>query len=127
MRMEMTLMTASKDGGDFNERLSTATKARQATLEKFRARPRVDDPATVERQAARLATSQARDACKAGRAAETAARTARLQEEAIHIAAEEIARKAAAEAENAANKIALEAERKSARDARYAARKARQR
>jgi hypothetical protein len=114
--METCLMSAFKNSDDFNERLSTAAKARQAALEKFRARPRADDPAVAERQAARLATSQARDARKAARALETA----RLEEEAIRRTAEEAAEKAARE-------VTLEAERKAARDARYAARKARQR
>jgi Family of unknown function (DUF6481) len=117
------LMSAFKDSDDFNERLSTAAKARQVSLEKFRARPRADDPAVVERQAARLATSQARDTRKAVRAAETA----RLEEEAIRQAAEDVARKATVEAEKAAQEVTLGAERKAVRDARYAARKARQR
>jgi Family of unknown function (DUF6481) len=116
-------MSGIKKSDDFNERLSTAAKARQATLEKFRARPRADDPAAVERQAARLATSHARDARKAARAAEIA----RLQEEAVRQAAEEVARKATAEVERAAQEVTLEAERKAGRDARYAARKARRR
>ena len=114
-------MSGFKKNDDFNERLSTAAKAKQATLEKFQARPRADEHAAVERQAARLATSQARDARKAARAAETA----RVEEEAIRQAAEDAARKAAAEAEKAAQEVTLEA--KSDRDARYAARKARQR
>ena len=116
-------MSAFKKSDDFNERLSTAAKARQASLEKFRARPRADDPAVAEQQAARLATSQARDVRKAARTAETA----RLQAEAIRQAAEEVVRKATAEAEQAAQKVTLEVELKTARDARYAARKARQR
>jgi Family of unknown function (DUF6481) len=99
------LMSAFKDSDDFNERLSTAAKARQVSLEKFRARPRADDPAVVERQAARLATSQARHICKAVRAAETA----RLEEEAIRQAAEDVARKATVEAEKAALEVTLEA------------------
>jgi hypothetical protein len=109
-------MSAFKNSDDFSERLSTAAKARQAILEKFRARPRADDPAVVERQAARLATSEAREARKAVRLAETS----RSEEEAIRRAAEEVAEKAARE-------VTLEAERKAARDARYAARKARRR
>jgi Family of unknown function (DUF6481) len=132
--METGSMSGFKDSDDFNERLSTAAKAKQATLEKFRARARADDPAVLERQAARLATSQARDARKAARVAETT----RSEEEAIRHAAEEAARKASVEAEEAARKAAaeakkaalevtLEAERKTARDARYAARKSRQR
>jgi Family of unknown function (DUF6481) len=122
-RMETGLMGAFKDSDDFSERLSTAAKARQATLERFRARPRADDPSAVERQVARLATSQAREARKAARAAETA----RVEEEAIRKTAEDAARKAAAEVEKAAQEATLEAERKAGRDARYAARKARQR
>jgi hypothetical protein len=132
--METGSMSGFKDSDDFNERLSTAAKAKQATLEKFRARARADDPAVLERQAARLATSQAREARKAARVAEIT----RSEEEAIRhaaeeaarkatVAAEEAARKAAAEAEKAALEVTLEAERKTARDARYAARKSRQR
>jgi Family of unknown function (DUF6481) len=132
--METGSMSGFKDSDDFNERLSTAAKAKQATLEKFRARARADDPAVLERQAARLATSQARDARKAARVAEIT----RSEEEAIRhaaeeaarkasVEAEEAARKAAAEAEKAALEVTLEAERKTARDARYAARKSRQR
>jgi Family of unknown function (DUF6481) len=50
-------MSGFKNSDDFNERLSTGAKARRALLEKFRARARADDPAVLERQAARLATS----------------------------------------------------------------------
>jgi hypothetical protein len=132
--METGSMSGFKNSDDFSERLSTAAKARQATLEKFRARPQADDPTVVERQAARLATSQARDARNAARVAETT----RLEEEANRqaaeeaarkatVEAEEVARKAAVEAEKVALEVTLEAERKTARDARYAARKVRQR
>ncbi len=116
-------MSGFKNSDDFNERLSMGAKAKQAMLEKFRARPRADDPAVLEQQAARLATSQAREARKAARAAEIT----RLEEEAICHAVEEAARKVAVEAEKAAQEVTLEVERKAARDARYAARKARQR
>jgi hypothetical protein len=121
--METGSMSAFKKSDDFSERLSTAAKAKQASLEKFRARPRADDPAVAEQQAARLATSQARDVRRATRAAETV----RLQSEAIRQAAEEEVRKATEEAEQAAHEVTLQGERKAARDARYAARKARQR
>jgi Family of unknown function (DUF6481) len=122
---ETGTMSAFKNDDDFNERLSTAAKARQALLEKFRARPKPDDPAAAERQAARLATSRARDARIAERKAAREAEAARLQAEAVRQAAEEAARTAAAEVEQAVRDAALEAERKAARDARYAARKAR--
>jgi hypothetical protein len=133
IRNETGTMSAKNDD-DFNERLSTAAKAKQALLEKFRARPKADDPAAAERNAARLAVSLARDARIAERKAAREAEVARLQAEAVRLqaevvrqAAEDVARKATAEAEQAAQKVTLEAERKAARDARYAGRKARQR
>jgi Family of unknown function (DUF6481) len=120
-------MAAFKNDDDFSERLTTAAKAKQALLEKFRARPKPDDPGAAERQAARLATSLARDTRTAERKAAREAEATRLQAEAIRHAAEQEASKAASEAAQAAQEFALEAERKAARDARYAARKARQR
>src|SRR5580700_6278312 len=123
---EIGTMSALKNDDDFNERLSAAAKAKQALLEKFRARPRPDDPAIAERQAARLAASRARDARAAERKATREAEIARAQAEAVRLAAEAAAHKAATEAAEAARELALEAERKAARDARYAARKARQ-
>ncbi len=106
---------------NFDDRINAAAAAKQALLERFRARPSPDDPAEIERQAALKAIADARDA----RAAERrAAKEAELQ----RLAAEAAARKAAelAAAQEAKRQAALlEAERKAARDARYAARKAR--
>ena len=106
---------------NFDDRISAAVAAKQALLERFRARPSPDDPAEIERQAALKAIADARDA----RAAERrAAKEAELQ----RLAAEAAARKAAelAAAQEAKRQAALlEAERKAARDAKYAARKAR--
>jgi len=93
---------------NFDDRLSAAAKAKQAELEKFRARSGADDPAFAERQTARRAVSIARDARTAERNATRLAGVARE-------AAEKSARDTALEAEEAA------------RDARYAARKARPR
>ncbi len=106
---------------NFDDRLSAAAAAKQALLERFRARPSVGDPAWIEQQAALKAISDAREA-------RIAERKAAKDAEAARIAAELAARKtqeqiAAAEAK--ARALALEAERKAARDARYAARKAR--
>jgi hypothetical protein len=98
----------------FSERRDAALKAKQALLEKFRARPKADDPAVLERQAERLATGAAREK----RAAERKV----AREEA---AARAVAERAAHEAEVKARAIALEAEQKAKRDARYAKRKAR--
>ena len=44
-----------KDPG-FDTRLASATAAKKAALERFRAKPAADDPAVVERQAERAAT-----------------------------------------------------------------------
>jgi hypothetical protein len=106
---------------NFDDRLSAAAAAKQALLERFRARPSADDPAEIARQEALKAVSDARDA----RAAE---RKAAKEAEAARVAAEQAARRAqdqAAAAEAKARAAADEAGRKAARDARYAARKAR--
>jgi Family of unknown function (DUF6481) len=113
---------------DVNDRLNAAVAAKQAALDRFRARPGPDDPAVREQQAARKAISAARDV----RAAERkAAREAEVQRQAAEQAAAQAAqteregeeRRAAVEA--AARAVALETERKAERDRRYAARKAR--
>jgi hypothetical protein len=113
-------MPAYKDH-KFSERLDTAAKARKALLEKFKAQPAPDDPAVLERQAARKAAADARDARLAERKAAKDAEAARLAAE-QSAKAEEAAVRAA---ELAARIEAEKAARKAARDARYAARKAR--
>ena len=115
---------------DFNDRATAAAKAKQALIEKFRARPGPDDPAVQAKIAERLAVAAARDKREQERkiareaeavrlAAEEAARQVELARKAAEKTQEELDRKAAL--------LALEAERKAARDARYAARKARKR
>src|SRR3984957_9984914 len=99
---------------NFDDRLSAAAAAKQALLERFRARPSPDDPAEIARQAALKAISDARDA----RAAE---RKAAKEAEAARLAAEEAARRVQAQVAAAEAKVraaAAEAERKAARDAR---------
>jgi hypothetical protein len=106
---------------NFDDRISAAAAAKQALLERFRARPAADDPGEIARQAALKAIADARDVRAAERRAAKEAELARL-------AAEEAAKKAAADLaakEARARAAALEAERKAARDAKYAARKAR--
>jgi hypothetical protein len=106
---------------NFDDRLSAAAAAKQALLERFRARPSADDPGEIARQEALKAISDAR----AARAAE---RKAAKEAEAARLAAEQAAKRAQdqiAAAEAKARIAAQEAERKAARDARYAARKAR--
>jgi hypothetical protein len=106
---------------NFDDRLSAAAAAKQALLERFRARPSADDPAVIAQQAALKAIADARDA----RAAE---RKAAKDAEAARVAAEQAAKRAADQAaaiEAKARAAAVEIERKAARDAKYAARKAR--
>ncbi|MFC4167125.1 DUF6481 family protein [Teichococcus aestuarii] len=114
----------------FGERLTTAARAKEAMLERFRARPGPNDPAVAAQAAARKATSEARDARNAARKIACDAETARLKSEAAAKAEEKraLAVQQALEAEAAAKHAAeLPAQQKAARDARYAARKARQR
>jgi hypothetical protein len=114
----------------FNDRLTTAAKAKEAMLERFRARPGPDDPAMLEQQAARKAVAEARDERNAARKMARDAEAARLKaEKAAEAEQRKIqAAQEAAEVEAAAQRAAaLPALQKAARDARYAARKARQR
>lgn len=109
----------------FTDRLSASAAAKQAMLEKFKSKVKLDDPVLKQRMAERAAVAKARDERaaerKAQKEAERIAREAelkRLEEE--RIAAEKEARRI--EGEKA---LAMIAEQKAARDARYAARKAR--
>ena len=106
-------------GDKFDDRLSTAAKAKQAALEKFRTKPKPNDPAVIEQLAARAAIAVARDTRLAERKAAKEAEDRAREEERIAREAE-AARLAA---EKAIQDAALELQRKAARDARYAARK----
>ena len=122
-----------------SDRLSSAAKAREAMLERFRNRPTADDPAVQERLEAQKAIIAARDARNAERraaaeqeAARIAAEKAELKRHQEREAAEEVMRQArkaaeiaAADADYKSRALALAAQQKAARDARYAARKAR--
>ena len=109
----------------FGERLSAASNAKQAMTAKFMRRPGQDDPAFIERQAARAAVSVARDARRAEREANRVADEARIAAERQAQAAMAAEQEARAAAERAGIDAALEIQRKAARDTRYAARKAR--
>jgi len=103
----------------FADRQKAAMQARQDILNKFRAKPGLDDPEVQRRQAEREAQAAVR--AKAREAKEAAkAEQKRLEAEA---AAAEAARVAREKEEEAARLVALEAEQKAKRDARYAARK----
>jgi hypothetical protein len=122
-------MSGFKEKG-FSERLGAAAEARKAQLEKFRAKPGPDDPAVIERQAARRAAAIAREARAAERKTAKAQATAKEAERHDAEQAERAMREADAlreSADQAARDVTTLAEQKTARDARYAARKARQR
>jgi Family of unknown function (DUF6481) len=109
---------------NFNDRLSSAQKAKQAALEKFKAKPKIDDPAFQARQAELVrieAERQARreTAKQAKVIAEAEAAARRIADEQAEKAA-----KAAAYEEELRAQQDLETKQKAIRDARYAARKA---
>jgi Family of unknown function (DUF6481) len=117
---------------DVSKRLATAKSAKQEMMTRFRARPAEDDPGVIERKAARLATSQAREARIAEREAADRAKAEReaieekaREAEAARLALEQAEREAVERRAEADREVALLAEQKIARDARYAARKAR--
>ena len=99
----------------FQERVALSAKAKQAALEKLRAKAPLDEATLAQRQAVRLARetaeAKAREEKRAARELEKTARKTRALEE-------------AAQDESQAPAL-TEAERKAARDARYAARKSR--
>jgi hypothetical protein len=123
---------AYQDDKGFRERLNAAAEAKKVLLERFRAKAGPDDPAVIERQAARAAVSVAREVRvverEAARAADAAQRDAdavRRQADAVREAAEQASLDAEQKAGRDASAATLKAEQKAARDARYAARKKR--
>jgi len=118
-------MTAYKDDKGFADRLQAAAQAKKAALDKFRAQAAPDDPAVVERQAARAAVSAARETRTAERKITREADAIRRKADAEREAAEKLTRDAEQKAGQEERAAALKAEQKAARDSRYAARKAR--
>jgi Family of unknown function (DUF6481) len=96
----------------FQERTALAAKAKQAALEKLRAKPPVDDAVLAERRAAALARE---DAAKIAREEKLAARA--LEK------AQKEAEKAERIAATPVPQVLSEEEQKAIRDAKYAARK----
>ncbi len=131
-------MQSYKDHGP-SSRLTAAATAKEAMLAKFRAQPKPDDPAVLERQAAMKAVAEARAARAEERRVARQAELDRIAAEQAVIAAKKAdderaeaeyqARKAddaaQAQADSKARALALAAEQKALRDARYARRKAR--
>jgi hypothetical protein len=124
---------------DFTDRQKAANEAKQALLDRFKAKPAEDDPAVQARKAERQAVVEARAKREEEKARlkvereerEAAERVAReaAEAEALRLAEEEAQRdavaKAEAEKEQVARILADEVDRKAKRDAKYAARKAR--
>lgn len=115
-------MKGFKEKG-FAERRDAAAQAKQAALKKFEQKASADDPAQIEKRAARLAVAEARKVRAAKREEEKEAEKQR----AIAAEAEKLAEKQRQAIAAAEQKAALEAQQKADRDARYAARKARKR
>jgi Family of unknown function (DUF6481) len=108
---------------DFIERQQAAAKARQAALEKFRAK--AADPGLAERLTERTASAADRKAAKTTRDAEKAEKKVRDAERAEQEKRDAALQAERAKVEKADREAALQAENKAARDARYAARKSR--
>src|ERR1700693_5030351 len=66
---------------NFDDRISAAAAAKQALLERFRARPQPDDPAALARQGALTCKADARDPRAAERKSPKDAEAARLAAE----------------------------------------------
>ena len=105
----------------FQDRAGQAAAAKQKALDKYRARPPVDEKVAAER----LAAGQEREAAKAEKAASKKAAKKTATEAAVKDAARAANADAAAAKAAAAALPKTEAELKAARDARYAKRKAR--
>lgn len=102
--------------------MAASAKAKQAQLEKARAKLPANDPEFAQKQKKRQAIHAAREA----RLNERKAAKERESEAKAEMEAARLAAQSAAEEEKRKREIALEAERKAERDRRYAARKARQ-
>ena len=117
------------DYRNFDDRRQNSQNAKAALLEKFKARPALDDPEMIAKAKARQEISQAREDRHRERertrieVERKAAEEKRLREEAELKA--QIEREEAEATALAARKAQETEERKIARDARYAARKAR--
>jgi hypothetical protein len=106
------------------DRLDAASKARSATLARFKARPAADDPAVLARDSARRAVIDAREVRAAEREILRQEALARAEAEATLARQAEAERLEAQRLASEAEAVARQAEMKAQRDARYLARKA---
>ncbi len=109
----------------FADRRSAANDARQAALERFRAKTPANDAELAARLAVRQELAAARDSRIAEKAAQKKLEEEHAELERIARTAQEKIEKAERQIREAEEQVVLEAERKAARDARFAARKAR--
>lgn len=114
-------MAAFKDPS-FQERVASASKAKQKALDQLRSMPAIDPALIAKRRQERESREQALADSRAAKAQEKAAAKA---EKASIKAAEEATADAAAALKAARLKPSSPEEMKAERDARYAARKAR--
>jgi Family of unknown function (DUF6481) len=112
-------------GKNFADRLQNSKKAKQLLLQKASEAPKHDDPAALEKAAARQTLDIAREAARAQRAAEKAAAAREKAEREAKEASEKAEHQQRMAQATAEQKAALSSEQKAARDARYAARKSR--
>jgi hypothetical protein len=108
----------------FDERASASQAAKTAMLERFRARPKADDPAVQARRAEREAVARARDLRAAERDRLRLEEESRKEAERIAAEKAEHERRELDELARIERQAELESAQKAARDARYAARKA---
>jgi hypothetical protein len=113
---------ASFKDPSFQDRVASASKAKQKALDQLKARPPVDEALMATRRQERETREQALEEERAAKAQEKAA--AKAQNASLK-AAERAATDAAAALKAARLKPSSPEEMKAARDARYAARKAR--
>jgi hypothetical protein len=110
----------------FADRQGNSAAAKRALLEKFKAKPKLDDPEVQKRMAEQVALAQAREQRIADKKAQKEAERAAAEAEAKRLQEERVAAEKEARRIEGEKALALLAEQKAARDARYAARKERQ-
>jgi hypothetical protein len=112
---------------DFNDRRETAQSAKQAMLERFKARPPADDPELLAKQAERAAVAEARQKRRAEREAIRKAEEERIAAEKLATELAELQRKEEDARRRAEAEALQDAARKAQRDLRYATRKSKKR
>lgn len=112
-------------GQNFTDRLSASQSARQAAVERLKAKLDPNTPEAVKRREERMALAAAREARVAEREAAKVAELKRQEDERIAREAAEREEREAKKRQEAEDLQSLLAAQKAARDARYAARKAR--